>query len=114
MPEATEVICLHQDMIDSCYVNGNCITSAKEIDVNLIDQIASHYYNARYYTSSIDVTTTDLICFSLLAISPYLQADYSENTWEVYLLLLLLSVLLIIVVVILYYFCLPVSTFTNK
>lgn len=114
MQEATEVICLHQDMIDSCYVNGNCTTSLEEIDVNLLDQIISHYYIARYYTGPIDIMKADLICFSGLAINPYLQADYSENTWEIYLLLLLLTVLLIIVLVILYYTCLPVSTFMNK
>jgi len=114
MQEATEVICLHQDMIDSCYVNGNCTTSLKDIDVNLIDQIVSHYYIARYYTGPIDISKADLICFSGLAINPYLQADYSENTWETYLLLLLSTVLLIIVVVVLYYTCLPVSTFMNE
>lgn len=115
MQEATEVICLHQDMIDSCYVNGNSTTSLKDTDVNLIDQIVSHYYIARYYTGPIDdISKADLICFSGLAINPYLQADYSENTWEIYLLLLLSTVLLIIVVVVLYYTCLPVSTFMNK
>lgn len=114
MQEATEVICLHQDMIDSCYVNGNSTTSLNEMDVSLIDQIVSHYYIARYYTGSIDITKADMVCFSGLAINPYLQADYSENTWEIYLLLLLSTVLLIIVVVVLYYTCLPVSTFMNK
>jgi hypothetical protein len=114
MQEATEVICLHEDFIDSCYVNGNSITSLKELDVNLIDQIVSHYYIARYYTGPIDISKSNLICFSKQVIGPYLQADYSENTWEIFLLLLLLTVFLIILVVVLYYTCLSVSTFMNK
>lgn len=120
MQEATEVICLNRNMIDSCYINGNSLISGSKLDsfkmdsLHLIDQIFSHYYIARYYTGSLDITKANLTRFSVGNIGPYLQADYSENTWEIYLLLLLSTVLLIILVVLLYYICLPVSSFMNK
>jgi len=112
--EAREVICLNENTIDSCYVKGNSIKSGEKMDVGLIPQILSHFYIARYYTDSLDITKGELTDFSIKKITPYLQADYLENTWESFFFLLIVNILVVIVVVVLYYSSLPVSSFMNK
>lgn len=120
MQEASEVICLNNNMIDSCYISGSSLAYGSKLEkwkmenLNLTDQIFSHYYIARYYTDTLDIVNTELTSFTENDIKCYLHADYSENTWEIYMLLLLLTLFVMIVVVILYYTCFPVSTFVNK
>lgn len=111
--EATEVICLDENTIDSCYVKGIPV-SLEQLNIGLMSQIISHFYIARYYTGSLDIMKGNLTDFSEKKITPYLQADSLDNTWELFLFPMILSVLVMMVLVILYYTFLPFSTIVNK
>lgn len=115
MQEATEVIFLNEDdLIDHCYVRGKPMTRETLNEVGFFAQLISHFYIARYYTGDVDIRQLNLENFSPTDIAFVQYADYSENTWEIYLYMLIGIMALILVLFLLYAVCLPLSTLVNK
>ncbi|MDR3061986.1 MAG: hypothetical protein LBU57_07730 [Dysgonamonadaceae bacterium] len=115
MQEASEVVFLNvADVVDDYAVKGYQLTYKEINSISFFQQLIGHFYIARFYNGDLDIMAQNLTDFSERSIKPVLEADYLENSWEIYLFILIFIIVIILVLVVLYYTFVPFSTLANE